>query len=90
MLINFAARRLFLFTACVFDLSLGLHVWVRTCVFVFVYLCVCVARRVVSCGSDRRERASDFNTVRCQVEFQTKPNARRRQLCRNKMKRQRA
>lgn len=88
MLINFAARRLFLFTACVFDLSLGLHVWVRT--FVFVYLCVCVARRVVSCGSDRRERASDFNTVRCQVEFQTKPKARRRQLCRNKMKRQRA
>lgn len=51
---------------------------------------VCIARRVVSCISDRRERASEFNTVRCQVEFQTKPYARRRQLCRNKMKRQRA
>lgn len=60
MLINFAARRLF--TACVFDLSLCLHVWVR-----MLCTCVCVARRVVSCSSDRRERASDF-------EYRTLPS----------------
>jgi len=51
-----------------------------------MYTCVCVARRVVSCFStgvlraDRRERAAILGstknrTVRCQVEFQTKPRA---------------